>query len=372
MFRELSYLPNRKANTKLGISLVPGSCKVLSVDKDGAANNFGVLPTWIVASIDGLAVDPNSAHAILAKMRNNTKRKKPWKLVFITPSYYGDKYPDIRVGKGPIVMSKPEKCFRLSPTFNDINSDSYSPSVLGLWNKRHRVGRRKPERAVAGNERLIVFESSEVLLGLTISSGTNTIESVDKGTVAYRMGVREGWNITKINGASVSSFDLLTKLHEAQERERFITVRFEIPHSYALFFKFKKILTKPISDVVVKVKERMPGSTIDQLGPISYSIDDYKSQAENVGVQLAESIQLSPRQNKYEGASYNRKRSRSSLTPVMKPIDEESADIVENMMSLPQVSLGDTCDGVSFDCAEKAKVQMKLSDFDISQRSTSK
>jgi len=244
--RQFSFLPN----TKLGITLAPGSCEVQSVKMGEAAYWAGVVPTWIITSIDGFPVNPTTARHMLKEIKTNKKRVRPYKVIFEKPDVLEEKRSEI-----PVLATSSSVPYRRSKAelFRDLKG-SRSLSLNYLRPK----GRTKIERRVAGNERVLKFLSS-TYLGFSLKEGTTIVEAVRRAGAAASAGVKSGWKVTEICGDRVNYKNVKRKLRDAKEREHVLTIRFETPSQHALLYKLKKILTKPISDMSMNMKNSKEG-----------------------------------------------------------------------------------------------------------------
>lgn len=66
----------------------------------------------------------------------------------------------------------------------------------------------------------------------------------------------------------MNSKNVKCALQDARDRESILTIRFEIPSQHAILYKLKKILTKPVSDMsmnIKNIKEDSRGSEVAHL-----------------------------------------------------------------------------------------------------------
>jgi len=391
----LSFLPNRKSNRKLGVSVVPGTCRVLSVDENSAADNFGVLPSWTIVSIDGIMVDPKSAPTILENIKTDTKRKKPYKIVFNNPDSMDEKS---EMSKETLVGPRPTESPRQAQDKlkGHIRKSCNLRSLVPKSEKRSKIW-RKPERAIAGNERLIDFVSS-IMLGFTIKEGTTIVNTVESDGHAWRMGVRANWKICEICGISVNGRNVESKLREAKEHEQFLTIRFLVPSSYALLYRVKRIFTKTVNNVPMIIRPNKPNASIKQFVQISHNreaisreFSDEKRHFTFPNVehnckheQYWDLFTLNACRRRSSGerntekilSSYRRssKARRASKAPPLEPIKEEALDSensVEILKLSPSVNDQEIGD-LFFITAEPKGSDIKNGIFDIIKEKDSK
>jgi len=237
--RLLFFKPNRK----LGLTLLPGTCEVASVKSEEAAYWAGVLPTWIIASIDGSPVNPVSVQSWLKEIKTNTTREKPWKILFLEP-LLEDKSPS----KSAFTITRLAKMSRqhqMKIVDQSPRSRSVKPNHLKAF-KKHK----KPAR----NERIVTFLTLNKL-GLKLKEGTTVIETVTHGGVAYRAGVKQHWKILDICGEPVTSKNIAVKVRQARRLQGVYIIKFLTPQN-ALTHTLKKILIKPMCTVSLNIYKK--------------------------------------------------------------------------------------------------------------------
>jgi len=234
--RLLFFKPNRK----LGLTLLPGTCEVASVKSEEAAYWAGVLPTWIIACIDGSPVNPVSVQSWLKEIKTNTTREKRWNILFLKP-FLEDERPSksiftiTRLAKmsGQHQMKIVDQCPR--------------PRIVKL--KRPKA--LKKHKKLARNEKIVKFLTLKKL-GLKLKEGTTAIETVTHGGVAYWAGVKQHWKILDICGEPVTCKNIAIKVRQARRVQGVYTIKFLTPEK-ALTHTLKKILIKPMCTVFMNI-----------------------------------------------------------------------------------------------------------------------
>lgn len=305
--RLLSFWPGRE----LGITLYPRSCEVACVDKDKAAYWAGVSTRWVIVLIDGSFVGPTSAKAAIAEIKTNKKRKRPWKILFLKPGVRHD------------VLG--ERLDRSRPWFgtnaHGLMSRRWQEMLAGSHSfgfRPHQQGaKRKPERPVAGNEKLIRFCSFNKL-GFTLKNGTPLVASVSNDGPACWEGVCEGWKIMDINGERVNTENVSQKLCEAKEREVFFTVRFLKPSPHALLYKIKKVLMEPVGNATLNYRLKKQSSVVSKAASVQ------RNQRMNQLLFMGVNESMCD----FDGVLEQPKR-RWSKEPSMEPIEEYVEEVEE-------------------------------------------
>jgi len=224
-----------KPKKNLGLTLVPGTCEVASVNNGEAAYWVGVLPGWIVASIDGSPVDPVSVHTFLKEIKTNTEREKPWKILFLKPL----------LNEGPSKSIIPITRLMKMSGQHHMKVVYHSPRSHSI--KLHRLeALNKPEKLARG-ERIVKFATSKKL-GLSLKEGTTSLDTVMHDGVAYWAGVERHWKILEICGEPVNPRNVEMKLHQARRVDGVYTIKF-LTSQNTFLHTLKKILIKPMGNV---------------------------------------------------------------------------------------------------------------------------
>jgi len=231
-----------KPKKKLGLTIAPGTCEVASVNNGEAAYWVGVLPGWIIASIDGSPVNPVSVQSKLKEIKTSTERENPWKILFLKP----------------LLKDSPSKrtipISRLSKMSGQHHMKIVYHSPRSRSVKLQRLKALKKPKKLARDERIIKFATSKKL-GLLLKEGTTSIDTITHGGVAYWAGVEQHWKILEICGEPVNPRNVEMKLRWARRVEGVYTIKF-LTSQNALIHTLKKILIKPMGNVSRSIRQK--------------------------------------------------------------------------------------------------------------------